>query len=53
MTAPIPIGPTLNQIGQIFVNVKDLDAALGLAREWIALLPDAIVEVRPLVTREQ
>jgi len=39
--------------GYAIVNVKDLDAALGLAREWIALLPDAIVEVRPLVTREQ
>jgi methylmalonyl-CoA/ethylmalonyl-CoA epimerase len=37
MTAPIPIGPTLNQIGQIFVNVKDLDRATAFYREVLGM----------------
>ncbi|HKW78920.1 MAG TPA: YciI family protein [Candidatus Limnocylindria bacterium] len=40
--------------GYAIVNVNDLDAALGLAREWVTLFPrdGSIVEVRPLVERE-
>lgn len=37
MTAPIPIGPTLNQIGQIFVNVKDLDRAIAFYRDTLGM----------------
>ena len=37
MTVPIPIGPTLNQIGQIFVNVKDLDRATAFYREVLGM----------------
>ena len=37
MAAPIPIGPTLNQIGQIFVNVKDLDRAIGFYRDTLGM----------------
>ena len=37
MTAPIPIGPTLNQIGQIFVNVKDLDPATAFYRDVLGM----------------
>ena len=37
MTAPIPIGPTLNQIGQIFVNVKDLDRATAFYRDVLGM----------------
>ena len=37
MTAPIPIGPTLNQIGQIFVHVKDLDRAIGFYRDILGM----------------
>jgi len=37
MTAPIPIGPTLNQIGQIFVNVKDLDRATEFYRDVLGM----------------
>ena len=37
MTAPIPIGPTLNQVGQIFVNVKDLDRAIAFYREILGM----------------
>lgn len=37
MTAPIPIGPTLNQIGQIFVNVKDLDRAIAFYRDILGM----------------
>jgi len=37
LTAPIPIGPTLNQIGQIFVNVKDLDRAIAFYRETLGM----------------
>jgi methylmalonyl-CoA/ethylmalonyl-CoA epimerase len=37
LTAPIPIGPTLNQIGQIFVNVKDLDRAIAFYRDILGM----------------
>ncbi len=37
MTNPIPIGPTLNQIGQIFVNVKDLDRAIAFYRDMLGM----------------
>jgi predicted enzyme related to lactoylglutathione lyase len=37
MTAPIPIGPTLNQVGQIFVNVKDLDRAIAFYRDILGM----------------
>jgi len=37
MTAPIPIGPTLSQIGQIFVNVKDLDRAVAFYRDVLGI----------------
>jgi len=37
MTTPIPIGPTLNQIGQIFVNAKDLDRAIAFYRDILGM----------------
>ena len=37
MTAPIPIGPTLSQIGQIFVNVKDLARATAFYRDMLGM----------------
>jgi predicted enzyme related to lactoylglutathione lyase len=37
VTVPIPIGPTLNQIGQIFVNVKDLDRAIAFYRDILGM----------------
>lgn len=37
MTAPIPIGPTLSQIGQIFVNVKDLERAIEFYRDTLGI----------------
>jgi len=37
MTEPIPIGPTLNQIGQIFVNAKDLDRAIAFYRDILGM----------------
>ena len=37
MTTPIPIGPTLSQIGQIFVNVKDLDRAIAFYRDILGM----------------
>ena len=37
MPAPIPIGPTLSQIGQIFVNVKDLDRAIAFYRDTLGM----------------
>ncbi|HEU5237055.1 MAG TPA: VOC family protein [Pyrinomonadaceae bacterium] len=37
MSSPIPIGPTLNQIGQIFVNVKDLDRAIAFYRDILGM----------------
>ena len=39
--------------GYAIVNAADLDAAIGVAKEWVSMLPDALVEVRPLVAREQ
>lgn len=37
MTAPIPIGPTLSKIGQIFVNVKDFDRAVAFYRDTLGM----------------
>lgn len=37
MTAPIPIGPTLSQIGQIFVNVKVLERATAFYRDILGM----------------
>lgn len=37
MTNPIPIGPTLSRIGQIFVNVKDLDRAIAFYRDTLGM----------------
>ncbi|HKP37778.1 MAG TPA: VOC family protein [Pyrinomonadaceae bacterium] len=37
MTTPIPIGPTLSQVGQIFVNVKDLDRAIAFYRDILGM----------------
>jgi len=37
MTAPIPIGPTLSRIGQIFVNAKDLDRAMAFYRDVLGM----------------
>lgn len=37
MTATIPIGPTLSRIGQIFVNVKDLERAIAFYRDTLGM----------------
>jgi len=37
LTSPIPIGPTLNQIGQIFINVQDLDRAIAFYRDILGM----------------
>jgi predicted enzyme related to lactoylglutathione lyase len=37
MSNPIPIGLTLTRIGQIFVNVKDLDRAIAFYRDTLGL----------------
>jgi len=37
VTIPIPIGPTLSQIGQIFVNVKDLERAIAFYRDVLGM----------------
>lgn len=37
MTAPIPIGPSLSRIGQIFVNVHDLDRAIAFYRDTLGM----------------
>jgi predicted enzyme related to lactoylglutathione lyase len=37
LTAPIPIGPTLSRIGQIFVNVKDLERAIAFYRDTLGM----------------
>jgi predicted enzyme related to lactoylglutathione lyase len=37
VTTPIPIGPTLSQIGQIFVNVKEFDRAIAFYRDILGM----------------
>jgi predicted enzyme related to lactoylglutathione lyase len=37
VTTPIPIGPTLSKIGQIFVNVKELDRAITFYRDTLGM----------------
>src|SRR6266852_6323820 len=37
-TPLIPIGPTLSRIGQIFVNVKDLDRAIAFYRDTLGMM---------------
>jgi predicted enzyme related to lactoylglutathione lyase len=37
VTAPISIGPTLLRIGQVFVNVKDLDRAVAFYRDILGM----------------
>jgi len=37
VTAPIPIGPALSRIGQIFVNVHDLDRAIAFYRDTLGM----------------
>ncbi len=37
MTNPIPIGPSLDQIAQIFVNVKDLERATAFYRDILGM----------------
>ena len=37
MTIPIPIGPSLSRIGQIFVNVHDLDRAIAFYRDTLGM----------------
>jgi len=37
VATPIPIGPTLSRIGQIFVNVKDLDRAIAFYRDILGM----------------
>jgi methylmalonyl-CoA/ethylmalonyl-CoA epimerase len=34
---PIPIGPSLSRIGQISVNVKDIDRAIGFYRDVLGM----------------
>lgn len=37
MSTPIPIGPSLSRIGQILVNVHDLDRAIGFYRDTLGM----------------
>ena len=37
MSTPISIGPSLTRIGQIFVNVKDLDRAIDFYRDVLGM----------------
>ena len=37
MTNPIPFGPSLSRIGQIFVNVKDLERAIAFYRDMLGM----------------
>lgn len=37
MSAPISIAPTLSRIGQIFVNVNDLDRAIEFYRDTLGM----------------
>ncbi|MDX6443712.1 MAG: methylmalonyl-CoA/ethylmalonyl-CoA epimerase [Blastocatellia bacterium] len=38
MPTPIPIGPSLSRIGQIFINVKDIDRAIGFYRDILGMV---------------
>ncbi|MDX6576144.1 MAG: methylmalonyl-CoA/ethylmalonyl-CoA epimerase [Blastocatellia bacterium] len=37
MVNPIPIGPTLSRIGQILVNVKDIERAIAFYRDTLGM----------------
>jgi predicted enzyme related to lactoylglutathione lyase len=37
VSTPIPIGPSLSRIGQIFVNVHDLDRAITFYRDVLGM----------------
>src|SRR5207253_5217234 len=37
VSTPIPIGPSLSRIGQIFVNVHDLDRAIAFSRDILGM----------------
>jgi predicted enzyme related to lactoylglutathione lyase len=37
VSTPTPIGPSLSRIGQIFVNVHDLDRAIAFYREVLGM----------------
>jgi predicted enzyme related to lactoylglutathione lyase len=37
VSSPIPIGPSLSRIGQIFVNVKDLNRAIAFYRDILGM----------------
>ena len=37
MSTPISIGPSLSRIGQIYVNVKDLDRAVAFYRDILGM----------------
>jgi len=37
VSTPIPIGPTLSRIGQIFVNVKDFERAIAFYRDVLGM----------------
>ena len=37
MSTPIPIGPSLSRIGQIFVNVKDFERAIAFYRDVLGM----------------
>ena len=37
MNTPIPIGPSLSRIGQVFVNVHDLERAIAFYRDVLGM----------------
>lgn len=37
MSTPIPIGPSLSRIGQIFINVHDLERAIAFYRDLLGM----------------
>jgi predicted enzyme related to lactoylglutathione lyase len=37
VSTPIPIGPSLSRIGQVFVNVKDLGRAIAFYRDVLGM----------------
>ena len=37
MSTPIPIGPSLSRIGQVFVNVHDLERAIAFYRDVLGM----------------